>query len=53
MKRKYAVNGLFLTQKVTGIQRFAYEITKALDNLFGENELVIVVPAKSDINIIW
>ena len=51
MKRKYAVNGLFLTQKVTGIQRFAYEITKALDNLFGENELVIVVPAKSDINI--
>lgn len=44
MRNKYAINGLFLTQNVTGIQRFAYEVTKALDQISEKNELVLVVP---------
>ncbi len=51
MTSKYAINGLFLTQNITGIQRFAYEITKELDKLSGKNEIVLVVPAVNDFNL--
>ena len=51
MKKKYAINGLFLTQKITGIQRFAYEITKGLDQLSDKNEVVLVVPDEAEIKV--
>ncbi len=44
---KIVINGRFLTQKLTGVQRYALEITKALDSMI-ENESVsieLAVPA--------
>lgn len=35
------INGRFLTQSVTGVQRYAIEIVKALDNLIEKNKLDI------------
>jgi glycosyltransferase involved in cell wall biosynthesis len=32
----WAINGRFLTQRVTGVQRYAYEIVMALDGLLSE-----------------
>ena len=40
----YIIDGLFLTQKITGIQRYAYEITMELDNRVPQNTLEILVP---------
>lgn len=40
----YVIDGLFLTQKITGIQRYAYEITMELDNRVPPNTLEILVP---------
>ena len=51
MRNKYAINGLFLTQNVTGIQRFAYEVTKALDQISEKNELVLVVPDVDNLDL--
>ncbi len=51
MRNKYAINGLFLTQKVTGIQRFAYEITKELDNISEKNEILLVIPEESVLDL--
>ncbi len=44
MRKKYAIDGLFLTQNITGIQRFAYEITKELDQVTEKNEVILVIP---------
>ena len=42
---RYAINGYFFTQRITGIQRYAREITMALDKIIDENEkLIIVLP---------
>lgn len=38
-KQKLYINGRFLTQRVTGVQRYAIEITKAIDALVTEGEL--------------
>lgn len=38
-KQKLYINGRFLTQRVTGVQRYAIEITKAMDELMGEGEM--------------
>lgn len=49
MKKVY-INGRFLTQRITGVQRFALEFVKALDKLIEVNdiclsfELVIMAP---------
>ena len=43
-KSKLFVNGRFLTQKITGINRFAYELCKALIAL--GTEIIIVAPKK-------
>lgn len=40
----YVIDGFFLTQKITGIQRYAYEITMELDKLISPNTLEILVP---------
>jgi glycosyltransferase involved in cell wall biosynthesis len=35
--RSWAINGRFLTQRMTGVQRYAYEIVMALDGLLAQN----------------
>lgn len=52
MRRHWAINGRFLTQKVTGVQRYASEIVQALDHkIAGDDRLArdldveLVVPA--------
>ena len=45
---KYAINGRFLSQRVTGVQRFEREIVKALDNLVSPNEICLAVPKNYD-----
>jgi glycosyltransferase involved in cell wall biosynthesis len=37
MDRQWAINGRFLTQSVTGVQRYAREIVRALDLLVGRH----------------
>ena len=47
---KFYINGRFLTQRITGVQRYALEITKALDNLiskdtaFQKHEYIVIAP---------
>lgn len=38
------INGRFLTQKITGTQRFAIEVVKALDGMVNRNEIEILSP---------
>lgn len=44
-KTQYIINGLFLTQQVTGIQRYAREICVRLDELVQGKDLSVLVPA--------
>jgi len=39
---KIFINGRFLTQKLTGVQKFAYQYTNALYKLYGNNITVLV-----------
>ena len=43
---KYAINGRFLTQRLTGVQRMAIELLKELDKIvpLGQKDVVIAVP---------
>jgi glycosyltransferase involved in cell wall biosynthesis len=41
-KRSWAINGRFVTQRMTGVQRYAREIVAALDELLAENRGVVV-----------
>ena len=47
---KIYINGRFLTQSITGVQRYALEMTKAIDEIIGNdkdlqrNEYVIITP---------
>ena len=45
---KYAINGRFLTQRVTGVQRFEREIIKALDRCPEAKDFCLVVPRDYD-----
>ncbi len=38
------INGRFLTQKITGVQRYATEVTKQLDNITLDKECIILAP---------
>jgi len=40
----YVIDGLFLTQRITGIQRYAYEIVRELDKLVKKDEIILLVP---------
>ncbi|MCM1126506.1 MAG: glycosyltransferase family 4 protein [Lachnospiraceae bacterium] len=44
---KYAINGRFLTQRLTGVQRMEIELLKELDKLllYEQNDIVIVAPS--------
>ena len=43
------INGRFLTQRLSGVQRYAMEVVKQLDQLCEKDEFVILVPQKSSI----
>src|SRR5207237_6623054 len=36
-EQSWAINGRFLTQRMTGVQRYAYEIVAALDGILSQN----------------
>jgi len=38
------INGYFLCRRLTGIERYAYEITSRLDKLCKPNEIAIIIP---------
>lgn len=40
MKRHWAINGRFLTQPLTGVQRYAFEVVRSLDELLVEQPLL-------------
>lgn len=42
--RKIYINGRFLTQKITGVQRFGIEVTKMLDEIAQKGEIEILSP---------
>jgi len=44
-KKKVLINGDFLCRRLTGIERYAYEITRRLDNLCAKDEIAIVIPS--------
>ncbi|GMO34159.1 MAG: glycosyltransferase [Termitinemataceae bacterium] len=48
--KKILINGCFLCRQLTGIERYAYEITTRLDNLISHHEVAIIFPANT-INI--
>ncbi|MDR3001206.1 MAG: glycosyltransferase family 4 protein [Fibromonadaceae bacterium] len=41
---KFSINGKFLTQRVTGTQRYAFEIVKSLDKISENLNINLVVP---------
>lgn len=41
---KYCINGKFLTERITGMQRYAIEMTNELDKISAPGEFSIVVP---------
>ncbi len=48
---KYIIDGLFLTQRMTGTQRYAYEIVRELDKLVKKGEFALVVPRTAKITV--
>lgn len=42
--KKLIINGRFLTQNITGVQRFAHEIIKELDKIVKKGEVKIIAP---------
>jgi len=42
------INGYFFCRKLTGIERYAYEITSRLDKLCKPGEIAIIVPVDAD-----
>ena len=56
MAKYWSINGRFVTQPFSGVQRYAYEIVRALDGLISENHplaegiyLELVVPADTQV----
>jgi glycosyltransferase involved in cell wall biosynthesis len=41
---KVLINGYFLCRRLTGIERYAYEITRRLDAISGQKEIAIIIP---------
>jgi len=44
----YVIDGIFLVKRITGIQRYAIEITKELDKIVEKGTMKIVVPEYCD-----
>lgn len=47
---KYVIDGLFLTQTITGIQRYAYELTHELDKIVPPHTIEILVPKNAELS---
>jgi glycosyltransferase involved in cell wall biosynthesis len=47
--QKVLINGYFLCRKLTGIERYAFEITSRLDKLCRMDEIAIIVPVDVEI----
>jgi len=45
IKKKILINGDFLCRRLTGIERYAYEITRRLDKISAKDEIAIVIPS--------
>ena len=43
--KKIIINGDFLCRRITGIERYAYEITRRLDELSSPGEVAIIIPS--------
>jgi glycosyltransferase involved in cell wall biosynthesis len=43
--KKILINGDFLCRRLTGIERYAYEITSRLDKISAHGEIAIVIPS--------
>lgn len=57
--RSWAINGRFLSQRMTGVQRYAYEIVVALDDILAQEptkerspKMRLVVPSGSEVKIV-
>jgi glycosyltransferase involved in cell wall biosynthesis len=48
--KKVIINGYFLCRRLTGIERYAVEITRRLDRLSQHGEIAIIIP-KDTVNI--
>ena len=48
MESMILINGYFLCRRLTGIERYAYEITKRLDLLIQSGEISIIIPANAE-----
>ena len=48
---KIVINGLFYSDRLTGIERFAHEITKRLDALASPNEFSLILPPTASTEI--
>ena len=44
--QKVIINGRFLSQKVTGVQRYAIEILKELDKIAKPHDLILAIPCE-------
>ena len=47
--KKIVINGRFLTQQITGVQRVAHELVREMDNLIKEKSIEVVVLAPKNI----
>ena len=47
--KKIVINGRFLTQQITGVQRVAHELVREMDNLIKEKNIEVVVLAPKNI----
>lgn len=41
---RIAINARFLTQRITGVQRYAIEVTRHIMNLLGDNRIYLLAP---------
>ncbi|HEY4134885.1 MAG TPA: glycosyltransferase family 1 protein [Alphaproteobacteria bacterium] len=53
---RLAINGRFLTQRLTGVQRYAQEVLRALDSILNESawkgvSVTLFVPPKTDVSL--
>ena len=58
--KKILINGYFLCRTLTGVERYAYEITRRLDDMIQPGEIAIIIPSDmgnvpqyQNLTIIW
>jgi len=49
MRKKILINGDFLCRRLTGIERYAYEISIRLDKIASKGEIAIIIPQSTNI----